>query len=449
MNLSQALRLSPPIRLALVGAGGKTTAMFRLARELAPAIVAATTHLGAWQIPLADRHFVWEEDGGMPDIEPHLGSGVTLVTGPLDSTLDEAKGRTRGLSPAQLEALHDLAGRHSLPLLIEADGARQKPLKAPGEHEPVIPTFTKQVVVVAGLTGLGKPLTEEWVHRAETFGKLVNWGSGKPVTPDALARLLTHPEGGLKNIPAGARRVVLLNQADTAELQATGGKMAQDLLGAFDAVLVGALAGSNVGTSQRANLSTFERAAGIILAAGESTRFGRPKQLLDYHGQPFVRAAAQTALQAGLSPVVVVTGAGTAQVEAALAGLPVKIVRNEAWRSGQSSSIRAGLEAVSRRAGAAIFLLADQPQVTPTVLRALVEEHARTLAPVVAPLVEGRRANPVLFDRVTFQDLRRLQGDVGGRGIFSKFSPTYLPWHDSSLLLDVDRPEDYERLLAR
>jgi len=94
-------------------------------------------------------------------------------------------------------------------------------------------------------------------------------------------------------------------------------------------------------------------------------------------------------------------------------------------------------------------LLADQPQVTPGVLRALVERHSLDLSRIVAPQVRGRRANPVLFDRNTFPDLLALTGDLGGRGIFSKYPVTTLPWHDESLLLDVDTPEDYKRLTGR
>jgi CTP:molybdopterin cytidylyltransferase MocA len=105
-----------------------------------------------------------------------------------------------------------------------------------------------------------------------------------------------------------------------------------------------------------------------------------------------------------------------------------------------------GSSAGRRGAGAAIFLLADQPQVPSTILNALTEKHAQTLAPIIAPLVAGRRANPVLFDRATFPNLMALTGDVGGRAIFSKYPVTYLPWHDESLLLDVDTPEDLLKL---
>ncbi len=99
--------------------------------------------------------------------------------------------------------------------------------------------------------------------------------------------------------------------------------------------------------------------------------------------------------------------------------------------------------------GGAIFLLADQPQTPPTLIRSLVEMHARTLAPIIAPLVNGQRGNPVLFDRATFSDLLSLTGDVGGRSLFSRYPVEWLPWHDEGVLLDVDTEEDYSRLVGK
>jgi molybdenum cofactor cytidylyltransferase len=97
--------------------------------------------------------------------------------------------------------------------------------------------------------------------------------------------------------------------------------------------------------------------------------------------------------------------------------------------------------------GAAIFLLADQPQIPVEVVRALVESHEKNMQAILAPLVlEDRRANPVLFDRDTFADLMLLTGDMGGRGIFDKHRVEYMPWHDPVLLFDVDKPEDYQKL---
>jgi molybdenum cofactor cytidylyltransferase len=450
MQFSKALRISsisyPRSQsgefetIAFVGAGGKSSALFQLARELRPpVIVSATTHLGVWQIPLADEHVNVKTPDDLQNFSPR---GVTLVTGEFEGD------RTKGLGSDTIQWLRENTKEHLIPLLIEADGSQQKPLKAPAEHEPPIPDFVQTVVVVAGLSGLGKSLDEETVFRPEIFARLSGLQLGEKINAKALTRVLTHPEGGLKNIPPAARRVVLLSQADTPELQAQAVSIAKALLPTYHAVMIASL-------KEKRIHAVREPIAGIVLAAGEAQRYGKPKQLLDWRGEPFVRAVARTALEVGLSPVIVVTGAYHKQVEATLKDLAVQIAYNEAWKSGQASSIRAGVLTLTPvpsplkgegNLGGGIFLLADQPQVTPTILHALVEEHATTLSPVIAPMVIDRRANPVLFDRVTFPDLMKLEGDMGGRGIFSKYKVTYLPWHDDSLLLDVDTPEHYQRL---
>jgi len=408
--------------------------MFQLARQLTPpVIVTATSHLGVWQLGLADQHIVAQTPEPIEGLEHGL-RGVLLVTGEID------RDRTKPINDRVLNWLRQFCGYHSMPLLIEADGARGKPLKAWAEHEPPIPFFADLVAHVVGLTGLWKPLNEETVHRPQIFSELSQLNLGALITPDALVRVLIRPESGLKNVPAKARKVLLLNQADNPELQSTAQGMAQALISRYDSVVITSL-------EQQRTFAVHEPVAAILLAAGESKRFGQPKQLLDWKGQPFVRAVAKTALEAGLSSVLVVTGANAEQVEPTVKDLNVKVIRNEEWASGQASSIRAGVRE-AKGAGAAIFLLTDQPQLTPSILRALVEKHAEGLYPVVAPMVMDQRANPVLFDRATFPDLLTLQGDVGGRAIFHKHRVEYLPWHDDRLLLDVDTPEMYRRLLS-
>jgi len=475
LSLAKAFRVKSAPCLAFIGAGGKTTAMFQLARELPPpVIVTATTHLGAWQIALANKHIIAETPDPIEELEHGL-HGIILVTGKMNGD------RTQPVNDDLLNWLHQFCGYHSTPLLIEADGSRQKPLKAWAEHEPPIPSFVEQVVEVAGLSGIGKPLDKNNVHRPEIFSKLSGLNIGNLISSDSLTRVLLHENGGLKNIPPKARRTLLLNQADSSELQSIAHGMSHDLLSKFDSVIVASLRVRPTGFSgeipvngngfpekeprltwcdtlpeEKSIFAVHEPVAGIVLAAGESSRFGQPKQLLDWKGQPFVHAAARTALEAGLSPVIVVTGANAEPVEAAVRDLDVKIVRNVEWKSGQASSIRAGvrtltpapLPAGEGKVGACIFLLIDQPQVTAPVLRALAEKHAEGLFPILAPMVQGQRANPVLFDRVTFPDLLTLEGDVGGRAIFHKHRVEYLPWHDDRLLLDVDTPETYQRLIT-
>jgi molybdenum cofactor cytidylyltransferase len=476
MRLVEALRLDRSARLALVGAGGKTSALFSLGRQLlkplpvqtaqaaavappirqAPAgaaeasappavILTATTHLAMEQLALADRHYTLQDIADLDDLEQDLPSGVLLFTGPASD--DQ---RTRGLPEPIMERLRQLADLRSLPMLIEADGSRRRPLKAPAAHEPVTPLWARQVAVVAGLSALGKPLNADWVHRPEIFSALSDAPLNLPITPEGLTRLLLHPQGGLKNIPQGARRLALLNQADTLEMQGIARRMAQSLLQEYGAVVVASIPGRASSTRQEDQskvIAVHERIAGVILAAGGAQRMGQPKQALIWRGQPLVRHVAQAALEAGLAPVVVIVGSAAEQVEAAVQGLPVQLVRNPEWQLGQSSSVKAGVSALPAETGAAVFLLADQPRTPVQLIVSLMEAHAATLSPLVAPLVQGQRANPVLLDRITFPDLLALSGDQGGRALFARYPAYWVPWHDPTILQDIDTPEDYQRLL--
>lgn len=187
------------------------------------------------------------------------------------------------------------------------------------------------------------------------------------------------------------------------------------------------------------------KVAGIILAAGAASRFGSPKILTRWGEFTFLRHIAEQALTADLDPVIVVLGAVIKSAKAALADLPVRIVINRRWHHGQSGSIKVGLRALNPRTPV-IFLLADQPQVTQTLMRSLVEESQKTNAAIIAPLVRGQRGNPVLFSPTTFEALNRIEGDQGGRAIFSQFAIHWLEWHDESVLVDIDTVDDLKHL---
>lgn len=434
-SLAHALRISIPSSIAFIGSGGKTTTIFKLARELSPpVIVTSTTHFGSWQAKFPDKHIIAETPAAIEKLEHGL-NGVVLITGKSDGN------RINPINEDLLNWLNQFCGYHSIPLLLEADGSRQKPLKGWADHEPPIPNFVEMVVQVVGMSSMGKPLTEEFVHRPDKFSRLSNLRTGETITPEAAARALSHPENGIRNAPVRARKILLFNQADDVETQAIARSMTQALLSIYEAVII---------TSHRREriYAVHEGIAGIVLAAGGSQRFGMSKQLLEWKGQAFVKAVARTAITSGLSPVIVVTGSNAEQVESAVWGLDVKIARNEKWKSGQGYSIGKGIHLLPPECGGAVFLLADQPQVNTSIIHALKEKHAEGLHPIVAPMIMDRRGNPVLFDRVTFSDLLSLEGDVGGRAIFHKHRVEYLPWYDDSLLLDVDTPEQYQSLVS-
>ncbi len=182
--------------------------------------------------------------------------------------------------------------------------------------------------------------------------------------------------------------------------------------------------------------------AGIILAAGESSRYGRPKQLLPWGDTTVLNAVIKTAKLVGLDPVIVVLGAYESQITSTIAAENVQIVTNSFWQTGQSSSLQCGVKALPRNCDGALFMLADQPQLNVHFLDALLHE-AQGGAVAVAPLIDGRRANPVYFSKYAFQLLMSISGDQGGRAVMREVSVKYVEWFDETQAQDIDEPIDY------
>ena len=193
------------------------------------------------------------------------------------------------------------------------------------------------------------------------------------------------------------------------------------------------------------------RVAALVLAAGASTRMGRPKQLLDWDGRPLVHIAAEVALAARLDPLLVVVGGAQAQVAEALDGLPLRIIANPEYAAGQSTSLRAGIAALGQDADAVVVLLGDQPFVTAAIVQQLVAEWHASAAMIVAPTYAGQRGNPVLFARAIFPELLAVQGDQGARAVLAadRARLRLVAFDDPRPLADIDTPEDYERLLSK
>jgi len=217
MRISDSLVLSPRDVVAIVGGGGKTTVMYRLARE--------TAEDGGFAVATGTTLFTPPPAHERPRIVVEQARDALLAAVAWDAPpgrwlIATAGHGTKGrLLPVEPDVPAALAAVTGVRLVVaEADGSRNRSFKAPGDHEPVIPDAATLVVAVAGMTALGRPLDDEHVHRPECVAALTGAALSSPVTLEIMATVLAHPEGGRKSVPAGCRYAVILNQVDAAPL---------------------------------------------------------------------------------------------------------------------------------------------------------------------------------------------------------------------------------------
>ncbi|MEO7093942.1 MAG: nucleotidyltransferase family protein [Polyangiales bacterium] len=181
---------------------------------------------------------------------------------------------------------------------------------------------------------------------------------------------------------------------------------------------------------------------GAILAAGSSSRLGRPKQLVPVAGEPLLRRTARLALATSCTATAVVVGAHAGEVTPAVAGLAVTTLVNEAWPEGVASSIRAAtMWAEAQSASALLLMVCDQPRLTTEHLAALLAEHARTGA-VVGSAYRGTVGVPAVFPASSFAALGALHGDRGARALLA--GAAAISWDDGAV--DVDSEADVDAL---
>ena len=256
MLISTALRLERRAVVSFVGAGGKTTAMFRLAEELRMAgwrvVTTTTTHIGENQVSLAPA---WIQDAQLTSLSARLDKGGhCLVTGAPDG-----HGRMRGITPEIVAEMHERLDVDVV--LVEADGSRMRPFKAPAAYEPAVPPVTTRLVPTIGIDIIGQPLDEDHVHRPERIAAITGLKLGEPVTVEAAAQVVGSPEGGAKRRPPHALLIALINQVESEPAlrlaRAVAGRLIQ--LPTIDAVLL---------ASMQADTPVLE----VIIAAAGNTR---------------------------------------------------------------------------------------------------------------------------------------------------------------------------------
>jgi molybdenum cofactor cytidylyltransferase len=186
----------------------------------------------------------------------------------------------------------------------------------------------------------------------------------------------------------------------------------------------------------------------IILAAGKSSRMnGRNKLLLKWRGKEIIRCTIESILEIKPYETIVVLGHQADTLSSLIENYPVKIVKNNNYFLGQSTSLKEGLKVSSDKTTGALFMLGDLPLIKKDTLAELVNAFIQNPDKIIVPYYFGKRGNPIIVPRSFFKEIFKLKGDVGARGLLIEKNVIRLKVNDQGVIFDIDNPKDYERLL--
>ena len=450
-SLADLWRLGPSEVVCAVGGGGKTSLLERLAREYEAegSLVVLTTTTHVWPPSAGGRPLVFADSPDDIESLQKPESGLSPVVG---RGLDEA-GKLVGVPPEWVRILRDLPWAAAV--LVEADGSKGLPLKAPAEWEPVLPECASLVVGLAGLDAQGTPLDDAHVHRADRLAALLALPSGARVPP---ARLLDAVlEAYRPSLPSQAGLLVVFNKADLRPPEAG---LVQAAAAAPVETWAGSAAPAGAPTRTERLLgpgrwrrldSCDERPHVLVLAAGLATRMGADKLLARLGDGSVLGSVVRAATGcAGLGRVVVVTGPDGAAAAAALRNdCPAggyEVVSNPCPEAGMASSLQVGLARLDGGRDL-LVLLGDQPLVsTDTLSRLLAARAASPRAAAVGLARAGGVGPPVLLHRSLRPQLLELRGDQGARLLLARYADAVIGVAcEADETLDVDTPADLAR----
>jgi probable selenium-dependent hydroxylase accessory protein YqeC len=230
ITLKEVLKLDEGGVVSFVGAGGKTSLMFSLARELSKAGESVlTTTTTKFLMPTKDQssHVILSDSVDVVLEKSRDRIRKNLHISAASKRIDIRLGKLKGFDSEVVDEIYK-AGIFRW-ILVEADGAAERSLKAPTDHEPVIPSSSSLVIGIIGLKCIGKPLNEKWVFRHQLYANITGLKPEEPVTEESVALALKQKNGIMKNCPPHANKVVFLNMADNKKLVEPGRKIAHIL----------------------------------------------------------------------------------------------------------------------------------------------------------------------------------------------------------------------------
>ncbi|SHK71752.1 selenium cofactor biosynthesis protein YqeC [Hespellia stercorisuis] len=417
--------------ISVVGAGGKTSVVEAIAGEYkkvsAQAVVMTTTHM---RRP-SSRHCFLDMTNRETEKRGGTGAWCEDMMKRLRELLEEqcvvwiGKPVEQGKIASVDRQIQAAVLGMGIPVIIEADGAKGKPVKAPRDYEPVILPETTVVLNVYGMDAIGRPL-EEVCHRADIVAGLLGRSQEDLLEPVDIARLAASPQGGRKGVLPGMEYHVILNKADSSKREG-------------DAEQIRRL------SAEAVHITSFRKhEAVLVLAAGLGRRFGDNKLLQCYRGKPIYRYMLENLTKLEHVQKVLVTR--FPEVEEAAELLDVQLVRNENPEDGIAHSLHLGLEACMHADPGlerVLVTVCDQPGLKAETMERLLEKAEQEKGKIICASTGGIRRNPVVWDSRFFPELLELSGDVGGRQVIKRYPECIVPVEiDETETKDIDYPED-------
>lgn len=429
MYKTLGLNLKNKYMITFVGGGGKTSLMFSLAynlKQFGSVLVTTTTRI------LFDGENRYDNlvmlDKNKDDLF-NPKEGITLLGDSVEH------GKVVGVSKKLLDDLYDKKLYDFI--LIEADGAKEKPIKACKEGEPIIPSKTNINIGVIGVEALDKTV-DEICFRKDIFKNITGYNLEDIIDDKCIINLINQDKGLFKETPKDCKRFFVVNKCDDENTQTRANCLLRKVMKLTNV--------SRVFLSSTYN-NIFSReyfnVSGIVMASGLSRRMGQNKLLMNVNGKPMIENIVEQCTLSHLKNVLVVYS--KEEVKNIIKNYDVTLCYNSRSEVGQSESIKIGVEKSSEyNVEGYMFLVGDQPFLKSETINKLLSKFENS---IVIPVYSGKNSSPVTFPSYLKEKFFSLKNDNGGREIIKQCENIVKVKIDNSNEgIDIDTLEEYEAI---
>ena len=417
--------------ISITGGGGKTTSMFRLAKELLKhgkkVLISTTTAIMKPDDSKYEQLYL-TEDTDYKTIEPS-SSGIVV----LGSKVNKINKLIRVESQVIDEIFESKKFDY---IIVEADGSKRKPIKAPASHEPVIPSLTTKTIGIIGMDAVGQRIYEENVHRAILFSQVTNSKLGDNIDENIIYNLIVSPAGIFKNSPLNSSKYIILNKSETKARNLVSQKIKSKVISNkidIKNIIIG-------------SMGKETRVTGIIMASGFSRRMKTDKLLLKLGDKMVLEKVIESCVKSNLDDIMVIYR--KEEIKNIAERYNLKTVLNENAIEGQSASIKLGANNIEQDMKGMMFIVGDQPHLDPITINTIIDEFEVDQEKIIIPIYNENKGNPTIFPVHLKEQLLALAGDVGGKEVINNNLDRvkYVDIENYQAGMDMDTIEEYEKL---